>query len=161
MLSSHSDADLLEKLLPAVRKYQELASKHGIDDIFQDNGGKVLQLLLTLGLQGIPGRNGNDAVDANGVEYEVKTTNLDNVSPQFTTNHHLNLEILHKYRRARWIFATYVGIEMEEVYLVEGVDLEDPYFTRWEGQLRDGTRNHINNPKIAIGHVRRVGERLV
>ena len=50
---------------------------------------------------------------------------------------------------------------MEEVYLVEGADLEDPYFTRWEGQLRDGTRNHINNPKIAIGHVRRVGERLV
>lgn len=61
----------MEKLFPAVRDYQALASKHGIDDIFQDNGGKLLQVLLVLGLTIIPGREGNDAVDKAGKEYEL------------------------------------------------------------------------------------------
>lgn len=160
MLSSHPDAALLRSLLPAIRQYQMLASKHGIDDIFQDNGGKVLELLLTLGLQGIPGRNGNDAVDQAGKEYEVKTTNLDNRSPAFTTNHHLNRDILRKYRCCDWIFATYIGIDMQEVYLVHPADLEDRYFRQWENKLISG-EGHLNNPKIAIGHVRAVGKKLV
>jgi hypothetical protein len=150
----------MKSLLPAVKQYQQLATKHGIGDIFQDNGGKVLELLLTLGLQGIPGRNGNDAVDAAGNEYEVKTTNLDNASPAFTTNHHLNLDILRKYRMCDWIFATYVGIEMREVYQVAPKDLEARYFSKWEKRLLAGA-DHLNNPKIAISHVRSVGNKLV
>jgi hypothetical protein len=39
-MKPHADADRLAKLFPAVRKYQELATKHGIEDIFQDNGSK-------------------------------------------------------------------------------------------------------------------------
>lgn len=62
----HADAAELKRLWPAVCRYQELASKHGIDDIFQDNGGKLLQVLLLLGLTTIPGREGNDAFDAAG-----------------------------------------------------------------------------------------------
>jgi len=46
----------------------ELASVHGIDDIFQDNGGKILQILLYTGLTILPGREGNDAQDENGRE---------------------------------------------------------------------------------------------
>jgi len=59
----HPDAALLEALWPSIQRYQDLAEKHGIDDIFQDNGGKLLQVLLLLGLQDIPGREGNDAID--------------------------------------------------------------------------------------------------
>ena len=59
-MKSHEDVKLLEALLPAVRKYQELASKHGIDDIFQDNGGKLLQMLLYTGLKAMRKREGND-----------------------------------------------------------------------------------------------------
>lgn len=44
-MKPHADAALLAQLFPAIRTYQELASKHGIDDIFQDNGGKILRLL--------------------------------------------------------------------------------------------------------------------
>ena len=36
---------------------------NGINDVFQDNGGKLLQVLLITGLKDIPGREGNDAVD--------------------------------------------------------------------------------------------------
>jgi hypothetical protein len=42
----HSDKTILDDLFPYIQKYQELASKHGINDIFQDNGGKLLQVLL-------------------------------------------------------------------------------------------------------------------
>jgi hypothetical protein len=37
-----SDLDELQRLFPYIREYQALANKHGINDIFQDNGGKLL-----------------------------------------------------------------------------------------------------------------------
>src|SRR3546814_5356247 len=62
MMERHPDWERLEKLMPAVRAFQRLAQEHGIDDIFQDNGGifqdnggKILQMLLALNLHGIPG----------------------------------------------------------------------------------------------------------
>ena len=64
--------------------FSELASTHGIDDIFQDNGGKILQILLYTGLTILPGREGNDARDENGREYELKSVNI-----------HLTQELLH------------------------------------------------------------------
>ena len=62
-MKPHPDKAILEQIFPSIRKYQELASKHGIGDIFQDNGGKLLQTLLILNLQGLASREGNDARD--------------------------------------------------------------------------------------------------
>ena len=78
---------MLRELRPSIRRYQELATRHGIDDIFQDNGGKILQALLLLGLTNIPGREGNDAVDNSGDEYEMKSVNI-NLTRSFSTHHH-------------------------------------------------------------------------
>ena len=75
-MKPHPDITQLKALFPTIRLYQKLADKHGIDDIFQDNGGKLLQLILVLGLTVLPGREGNDAKDATGKEYELKTVNL-------------------------------------------------------------------------------------
>lgn len=88
----------VEELMPAVRAFQKLAAEHGIDDIFQDNGGKILQMLLALNLQGIPGREGNDAVDVEGREYELKSVNI-RLTAGFSTNHHINIPIIEKYRQ--------------------------------------------------------------
>ena len=41
-MARHPDWEKLEALMPAVREFQALAAEHGIDDIFQDNGGKIL-----------------------------------------------------------------------------------------------------------------------
>src|SRR3546814_13480737 len=64
MMERHPDWERLEKLMPAVRAFQRLAQEHGIDDIFQDNGGifqdnggKILQMVLALNFQGIPERD--------------------------------------------------------------------------------------------------------
>jgi len=97
----HPEAAELEKLWPAIQRYQDLATRHGIDDIFQDNGGKLLQVLLLLGLTDIPGREGNDAVDKEGNEYELKSVNI-NLTRSFSTHHHMNPVIIAKYRKVDW-----------------------------------------------------------
>ena len=39
-MNETQDLKEMKALFPYIRKYQELSSKHGIKDIFQDNGGK-------------------------------------------------------------------------------------------------------------------------
>lgn len=145
----HADHKTLQEILPHVRKMQELAVKHGINDIFQDNGGKLLQVILTLGLTVLPGREGNDAKDETGREYELKSVNTD-LTKSFSTHHHLNPTIVAKYRKVDWVFAVYCGIELQAVYFVPPEKLE-PYFKAWEEKWK--TSGDINNPKIPLKFV--------
>ena len=80
-MKQHPDHGQLAALFPYIRDYQKLANKHGIDDIFQDNGGKILQILLLLNLRQLPGREGNDAIDESGNEYELKSVNIHKTEP--------------------------------------------------------------------------------
>lgn len=157
-MTPHPDAELLKQLFPAIRLYQELAARHGIPDIFQDNGGKILQVCLILGLKVLPSREGNDALDEDGNEYELKTVNLAR-STQFTTHHHLNPTVIAKYRRVDWIFATYQGIELKEIYRLTPAAMEH-WFTRWERKWHADGGKDINNPKVPLTYVRRHGELL-
>jgi len=155
----HVDFEYLLKLFPAVQEYQALASKHGIDDIFQDNGGKILQLCLCLGISILPGREGNDAVDATtGGEFELKTLNF-LTKGGFTTHHHLNPVIIAKYRRVDWIFAGYEGIELRAIWKLTPPQMEY-WFTAWEAKWHNTGGRDINNPKIARSYVVQHGELL-
>lgn len=154
----HPDAMLLKELFPAIRTYQELAMKHGIPDIFQDNGGKILQVCLILGLKVLPSREGNDAVDAAGNEYELKTVNIKRTT-QFTTHHHLNPVIIEKYRKVDWIFVTYQNIELNEIYRLTPSAM-DYWFKRWETKWHADGGKDINNPKVPLTYVREHGELL-
>ena len=127
-MPAHADTAALEKLWPAIREYQALATKHGIRDIFQDNGGKLLQVLLITGLLAMDSREGNDARDADGNEYELKSVNT-LLTQSFSTHHHMNPVILAKYRKVVWIFAVYQGIELQAIYRMTPERLE-PYFTK-------------------------------
>jgi hypothetical protein len=142
--------------MPSIRKLQKLASRHGIDDIFQDNGGKILQILLYTGLTILPGREGNDAQDENGREYELKSVNI-HLTKSFSTHHHMNPHIIGKYRRVDWVFAVYDGIELIEIYLLTPADIE-PYFKKWAKKWADDGNKDINNPKIPLSFVREVGK---
>lgn len=165
----HVDYKRLEAFKPTIMQIQELATKHGIHDIFQDNGGKLLELLLLTGLTGKPGREGNDATDNTGQEYELKTMNAALVS-SFSTHHHMNLEIIKKYRLVKWLFGIYRNIELVSVYLVP-VNGLDEKFTKWEqriigkttelgahGRPVDMNAISINNPKINASTIEKVGE---
>jgi len=152
----HPDHAKLKNLLPAIRKLQRLASKHGIDDVFQDNGGKMLQILLHTGLTILPGREGNDARDEKGREYEVKSVNI-HLTQSFSTHHHMNPHIIQKYRQVDCVFAVYDGIELIEIYLVMPAQLET-YFAKWAKKWADDGNKDINNPKIPLKFVRGTGK---
>ena len=62
--------DILWKQLATL---QEIAEEFGISNIFQDNGAEILQQLIYLNMAAVPGREGNDGVDINGCEWEMKS----------------------------------------------------------------------------------------
>jgi hypothetical protein len=102
-------------------------------------------------------REGNDAVDKTGRQYENKTLNVGRVK-SFTTHHHLNPTIIAKYRKVDWIFAVYRGIELEAVYFMPVQRLR-PFFTAWETKWNTN-RKDINNPKIPLKYVIEHGQRI-
>ena len=165
---SHKDYKKLQELKPAITEFQALATTHGINDIFQDNGGKLLELLLLTGLQGKPGREGNDAKDETGQEYELKTMNAELVST-FSTHHHMNLEIIEKYKQVPWVFGIYRNIDLVSLYHVPANGLEEK-FTEWKqkieekkteqekkGNKPDMNSISLNNPKVNASTVEKVG----
>jgi transcriptional regulator with XRE-family HTH domain len=145
-------------LMPFIARYQELAEAHGIYDIFQDNGGKLLQVLLITGLTVLPGREGNDAIDSNGQEYELKSVNI-NLTKSFSTHHHMNPVIINKYRKVPWIFAVYKGIHLQRIYKLIPEKLEY-YYTTWERKWHESGGKDINNPKIPLRFVEQHGTLL-
>jgi len=155
-MKSHPDKKILDKLFPYLQQYQELAKAHGINDIFQDNGGKLLQVLLITGLDVLPGREGNDAKDKQGNEYELKSVNIE-LTQSFSTHHHMNPGIINKYRKVTWIFAVYRGIELQALYQMAYKDLE-PYFSKWEREWHERGGRDINNPKIPLKFVVNFGK---
>ncbi len=157
-MKPHPDHAKLKALLPCIRELQTLASVHGIDDIFQDNGGKILQMVLYTGLTILPGREGNDARDENGKEYELKSVNIQ-LTKSFSTHHHMNPHIIAKYRQVDWVFAVYDGIELIEIYTLTPAQIE-PYFTKWAKKWKDDGNKDINNPKIPLKFVRETGLRV-
>lgn len=155
-LEEITDRKILESLFLYIRQYQQLANKHGIGDIFQDNGGKLLQVLLISGLKILPGREGNDAIDENGREYELKSVNI-NLTKGFSTHHHMNPTIIRKYRDVDWLFAIYEGIELVSIYLLTPQDLEI-FFLRWEEKWHNSGGKDINNPKIPVRYIMEKGK---
>lgn len=155
-MKPHPDKKVLDDLFPHILKFQELASKHGIGDVFQDNGGKMLQLLLITGLKIKPGREGNDARDDSGNEYELKTVNV-LLTKGFSTHHHMNPTIIKKYRKVDWFMAVYKGIQLVAIYRMTPKDLE-PYYSKWEKKWHTEKGKDINNPKIPLGFVEKNGQ---
>ncbi len=148
----------IEALWQSLAKLEEYAREHGIEDIFQDNGAKVLQQHIYLHMKNIPGREGNDGRTENGVEWEMKSINLDTSASGFSTNHHTNHDIIAKYRRVPWSFAIYHGIVLEAIYVMSPIQLE-PLFQHWEEKLNGGM-THLNNPKIPVSYVVENGRKV-
>ncbi len=155
-MKQHPDIKVFNQLFLETQKLQELAEKHGINDIFQDNGGKILQVLLLTGLEVLPGREGNDARDSDGNEYELKSVNI-LLTKSFSTHHHINPLIIDKYRKVDWIFAVYEGIKLLAIHHLSPADLEF-YYDKWETKWHADGGKDINNPKIPLKYVLEHGQ---
>lgn len=156
MTSDNPDYQKFLELFPYIQQYQELATQYNIKDIFQDNGGKYLQLMMILGLRTDGAREGNDASDVDGNEYEIKTVNLE-LQNQFTTHHHMNPIIIAKYRQVDWFFAPFFGIELKAIYRMKPNAME-PFYKKWESKWHADGGKDINNPKIPLSFVMEYGE---
>lgn len=143
-----------EQLWNNLHDLSNLAKSYGINDIFQDNGAKVLQQLIYLNMKMLPGREGNDCISASGTEWEMKSINLETSASGFSTNHHTNHDIIAKYRKVPWTFAIYQGIQLQEIYVMSPEMLE-PIYNHWEDKLK--TMPSLNNPKIPVSFVRTYG----
>lgn len=150
-----AEIDKLNTLWNALHDLSDMAKQYCIDDIFQDNGAKVLQQLIILNFDALSGREGNDAISSSGKEWEMKSINVSTSASGFSTNHHTTYDIIHKYRQVPWSFAIYNGIKLESIYVMTPDQLE-PLFQHWEDKLNAGMA-HLNNPKIPIKFVKENG----
>lgn len=171
-------AHIIELALPL----EKLANEHNIFNVFDDGGYRTLVLLTMFGLRKAQtGRLGNDAVDAVGNSYELKTTNLVDTRglvrrtyPGITTEHTLTQRNIDRYRQTKaWLIGVFHSNQPLEVWEVTTPKLE-VYFEAWEYRLRqqrlrprglrgeaEGQGPSLNNPKIAFGYVAEVGVRHI
>lgn len=148
----------LKSLWASLESLAEMAKEYGINDMFQDNGIKVLQQLVYLNMDLLPGREGNDSISKSGTEWEMKSANEALVSG-FSTNHHTTHDIIAKYRKVPWTFAIYNGILLKEIYVLTPQQLE-PLYKKWEKRIKSSKGKHLNNPKIPIRYVRENGVKV-
>ncbi len=163
----HPTGDISPLLSRAV-DLQTIASEHGLHNVFADNGYQELVLLTLFGLRKLR-REGNDAEDDQGRQYELKTVSrissdgIPKRSLGVTTEHTLTYANIERYRRAYvWIVAVFAQSTPEMIYEITPAALE-PFFVKWEQQLHDQDptgdieRNHINNPKIPMLFIQQHG----
>ncbi|GAA2399405.1 hypothetical protein GCM10010420_27310 [Streptomyces glaucosporus] len=166
----------IRKIVELGLQLQMRASERHIHNVFDDGGYKELLLLELFNLTKGGGRVGNDATDALGREYEIKTVARLNFkgerkkSLSITTEHTLTLDNIDRYRSVHlWIVAVFDQSTPEAIYEIHPSRLE-PYFSQWEAALRKqieidsrrggGARPHLNNPKIPLNFVARHGVRV-
>lgn len=147
-----SGRNLLDKFSD-IRSMQKIAKDYGVSDIFQDGAGRVLQILILLGLSLSPNRI-DDAIDDEGNKYELKLINASLSTRAVDTHHHLDKNGIATYRTVKAFYiATYKGIDILEIWKVPPSILE-PLFQQWEIRIEERDGQPLNNPKIPMIYVR-------
>lgn len=153
----------ISKLISLAAKLQKYGTEKNIVSVFDDGGYRELLLATLFDIKLHLGRLGDDAVDDVTHNYELKTVNLVDTSgnlrksPGITTCHHVNHEIIHRYRNLHsWIIGVFFINEPVEIYEVPN-KVFLPYFDLWEKQLELSKVGHINNPKIKFSYARMHG----
>ncbi len=158
----------IARLLAQGTEIQAEATLRGIYNVFDDGGYKELLMLSLFNLRKLD-REGDDAEDAEGRRYEMKTvarvssTGKRKKSLSVTTEHTLTQANIDRYRATfLWIVAVFDQSLPEVIYEIPPTKLE-PYFAAWEaklaaqGQPVGGAPNHMNNPKIPLKWIMKHG----
>lgn len=161
-------ANDIQQYISLAQQLQQEANKYNIFHVFEDGGYKELIMMKMFDLNRLEGRHGDDGVDGKGRRVELKTVNLVNTrgerrkSLNISTCHHLNYEVLHRYRNGDfWLVGVFHVNEPAKIYEISTSSLE-VYFERWEQRLdelkKKGIQNpHLNNPKIGCRYVEENG----
>lgn len=160
MLKAKND---INQILDLATALQEIGTANEIVSVFDDGGYRELIMGKLFGLDLHKGRHGDDATDEQGFNYELKTVNLVNTSgklrknPGITTCHHVNHDIIKRYRNLHsWIIGIFFINEPVEIY-----ELDPQYLAytldQWEKRLNNEPITHLNNPKLKLADVRSSG----
>ncbi|WP_433871672.1 hypothetical protein [Saccharopolyspora sp. CA-218241] len=152
---------------------QKEASVHNIHNVFDDGGYKELLLMSLFNLKKL-NRTGDDAVDEQNRQYEIKTvarissSGKRKKSLSVTTEHTLTRKNIERYRAVHlWIVAVFDQAEPEAIYEITPLSLE-PKFQEWEAKLatqeqrhtEGGATVHLNNPKISLKFIAEHGTKV-
>lgn len=153
----------ISNILDLATALQEIGTENEIVSVFDDGGYRELIMGHLFGLQLHKGRHGDDATDDKGRNYEFKTVNLVDTSgrlrknPGITTCHHVNHDIIRRYRSLHsWLIGIFFINEPVEIYELEPQFL-DYMLDQWEKRLHDEGLTHLNNPKLKLNDVRSHG----
>ena len=153
----------ITELLKLAAKLQIHGTKKNIVSVFDDGGYRELLLATMFDFQLHLGRHGDDALDVIGNNYELKTVNLVDtsgklrVNPGVTTCHHVNHEIIRRYRNLHaWIVGVFFINDPVEIYEVHPKHIA-AYLEAWEKRLKTENITHINNPKVRLSDIRKNG----
>lgn len=154
----------ISKIISIAAELQKYGTERNIVSIFDDGGYREMLLATLFNLKLHTGRHGDDVVDSTN-NYELKTVNLVDTSgrlrknPGITTCHHVNKEIIKRYRNLHsWLIGIFFINEPVEIYELPA-EVIYPYLDTWESKLKDMPTGHINNPKIKFSDVRANGIR--
>lgn len=160
MLKATNDISIILEL---AAKLQYYGTRNEIVSVFDDGGYRELLMGELFDLDLHKGRHGDDATDSEGRNYELKTVNLVDTSgrlrknPGVTTCHHVNFEIIKRYRGLHaWVVGIFFINEPVEIYELDPKFIEQ-YLNQWQSRLENENITHINNPKIKMTDVREHG----
>lgn len=152
----------ISELIDIASKLQKFGTEKNIVSVFDDGGYRELLLATLFGLNLHIGRHGDDVTDSEN-NYEFKTVNLVDTSgrlrknPGITTCHHVNHEIINRYRHLHgWLIGIFFINEPVEIYELPASAFST-YLDAWENRLNTENIAHINNPKIRFTDVRAHG----
>lgn len=148
------DVERLNSTFKGLREAQTLATEYGISDVLQESSGKLLQVLIVLGLRLLPNRSGTAAADTEGNTYEIRMFNRSlsrNIG--IPLQEEVDASTLAGYRAARaWFVAVYEGVTLKEIYRINPADLES-LFRQWEKKLQQ--TGSLKSPRLPLRYVRK------
>lgn len=144
----------LHTAFASLQDLQQLAAQYGIADVFLTNGGKLLQVLMLLGLRLAPEYGGHTALDGAGNRYEVRViSHPGGRLMSLPAAERVDQARLDAYRAvAAWYVAIYIGANLSELYQVEPTLLA-PLMEKWTQDV--ARRGVVKNPMIPLKLIRR------
>ena len=145
-------------LAQIIDRLERYANSLGIEGIISEKG-KLLQIYSCAKLARSKNKQGTRALDESGNACEIRIIDL-NSTKSFLVNYQITEVLISEYKTVNWIFATFSGNTLTNIYSAKFNDLKD-YFGKWKAKLDIEEVSELRNPKIPSSFILKVGTRIL